>query len=95
MFFFVQSIFISIHGETVCNGPDYSPLGCFTDDPPFGGVGSGRRGMLPDSVSSVRPNFYVSNLLGSDQEIDWQNPAISRFETDKPVVVTSHGWWSN
>lgn len=95
MFFFVQSIFIAIHAETVCNGPDYSPLGCFTDDPPFGGLGSGRRGMLPDSVSSVRPNFYLSNLLGSDQEIDWQNPAISRFETDKPVVVTSHGWWSN
>ena len=51
--------------------------------------------MLPDPVSSVRPNFYLSNLLGSDQMLDWQNPSISRFEMDKPVVVTSHGWWSN
>ena len=75
-------------------GPFNPLLGCFTDRPPFGGLGSGRRGMLPDPISTVQPNFYLSNIFGSDQLIDWQNPPLSRFETEKPVVITSHGWYA-
>ena len=36
--------------------------------------------------------FFLSNSLGSEQFIDWQNPSLSSFETNKPVVITSHGW---
>ena len=89
-----SSIFAIAYAETVCNGPDYSPLGCFTDRPPFGGLGSGRRGMLPDPIREVQPMFFMSNILGSEYLIDWQNPSLSRFETNKPVVVTSHGWYA-
>ena len=81
MFLFgISSIFTVVYAETVCDGPDYSPLGCFTDRPPFGGLGSGRRGMLPDPISEVQPMFFLSNSLGSEQFIDWQNPSLSSFE---------------
>ena len=65
-----------------------------TDRPPFGGLGSGRRGMLPDPIREVQPMFFLSNILGSDMLVDWENPSLSRFETNKPVVVTSHGWYA-
>ena len=29
------TVLIGIDAGTVCNGPDYSPLGCFTDQFPF------------------------------------------------------------
>ena len=88
MFLFgFSSVFAVAQAETVCNGPDYSPLGCFTDRPPFGGLGSGRRGMLPDPIREVQPMFFLSNILGSDMLIDWENPSLSRFETNKPVVA--------
>ena len=93
MFLFgISSILTVVYAETVCDGPDYSPLGCFTDRPPFGGLGSGRRGMLPDPIREVQPMFFLSNTRGSEQLIDWQNPSLSSFETNKPVVITSHGW---
>ena len=44
--------FLLIAARTECNGADYSPLGCFTDDPPFSVPGY-RPSRMPQSVSKV------------------------------------------
>ena len=45
-------LFGFITARTECNGADYSPLGCFTDDPPFSVPGY-RPSRMPQSVSKV------------------------------------------
>lgn len=77
--------------RTECNGSKYSPLGCFTDDPPFSVPGY-RPARMPESVKTVNPKFTLTNKLYTDSSINWQNVPNSRFQTGKPVVVLTHGW---
>ena len=65
--------------KTQCNGSKYSPLGCFTDDPPFTVPGY-RPARMPESVSTVNPTFTLTNKLYTDTSINWQN-AQERFKS--------------
>ena len=51
-----MKLFVGLFGfiaaRTECNGADYAPLGCFTDDPPFSVPGY-RPSRMPQSVSKV------------------------------------------
>ena len=49
---FLVGFFGFIAARTECNGADYSPLGCFTDDPPFSVPGY-RPSRMPQPVSKV------------------------------------------
>ena len=72
--------------KTQCNGSKYSPLGCFTDDPPFTVPGY-RPARMPESVSTVNPTFTLTNKLYTDTSINWQN-AQERFESVEKTYPT-------
>ena len=80
-----------ISAKTECNGSKYSPLGCFTDDPPFSVPGY-RPARMPQSVSTVNPTFKLTNSRYTDNSIDWQNVATNRFVSGQTVTVLTHGW---
>ena len=90
-----MKIFIGLFGlisaKTECNGSKYSPLGCFTDDPPFSVPGY-RPARMPQSVSTVNPTFKLTNSRYTDNSIDWQNVATNRFVSGQMVTVLTHGW---
>ena len=92
---FKMKLFIGLFGfisaKTECNGSKYSPLGCFTDDPPFSVPGY-RPARMPQSVSTVNPTFKLTNSRYTDNSIDWQNVATNRFVSGQMVTVLTHGW---
>merc|ERR1712046_29950 len=80
-----------VSAKTECNGTKYSPLGCFTDDPPFSVPGY-RPARMPSSIRTVNPIFKLSNSRYTDTNIDWENPNTSRLNKGQKVVILTHGW---
>ena len=76
---------------TECNGPKYSPLGCFTDDPPFS-IPDYRPPQMPESIETVNPIFKLSNIRYTDRLINWLNPDPRSFQHGDVIQVLTHGW---
>jgi len=67
-------------------------VGCFTDDPPFS-VNGYRPRRLPKSPNDVLTGMFITNSKNRvERAINWQSVNEGLFETNKKVVVMTHGW---
>ena len=84
-------LFQFILGANIC----YSPLGCFTNEPPYSIEGY-RPKILPWGIEDNNPQFYLSTQTVKDEFIIWENVNNTEFENETnknhAVVVTVHGW---
>ncbi|CAG5087992.1 Oidioi.mRNA.OKI2018_I69.PAR.g11694.t1.cds [Oikopleura dioica] len=81
-------IFACSEAASVC----YNDVGCFTDDPPFS-VSGYRPRRLPKSPSDVLTGMFITNSKNRvERAITWNNVNENLFETNKKVVVMTHGW---
>ena len=68
----------------------YTPLGCFSNEPPYSVPGY-RPKLLPWSPEEVNPEFYLTTSEVEDEFLDWRYVTSNNFKLDKPVMVTVHG----
>jgi len=94
----IFGLFQLISGAKICYHYQECDLGCFTDEPPWGGTDARPNHRLPATPSEVDPVFKLDTRTELGHVVDYgdfDSILESDFDGDKHLYIIIHGYFDS